>query len=495
MLEAAISGLLQVMSPSAFGLMMIGILIGLVVGILPGLGGPVALALMLPFTFGMTPIETFCFLLSTLVVTTTAGGITSILFGIPGEATAAAIVFDGHPMAKRGEAGRAIGAMLMASLLGALIGAVLLVAAIPVIRPIVLAFGPPEFLMLALVGLTFIAILSDGAMLKGLIMASAGILIALVGLDPQTAIPRYTFGKLELWDGIGIVPLVIGLFGGPQILELMLSKNSVATSNPSRKIKGIWQGFADAFIHWKVVLQSGLIGAGVGMVPGVGGAVAQFIAYGHAKQNSRAPEEFGKGSIEGLLASSGNNNAKDSGALIPLISFGLPGSVSTAVILTAFLIVGIDPGPAMLTEHLDVTFSMIWVTIIATVIVMLVTIPLIAPLSRVTLVNGPLLAPFLLALVALGAYATRNSLFDVWVMLAAAAVGVICQRFRWPVVPLLLGVVLGETCERYFFLSRALFGWDWLTRPIVMGFWALMVFILLRALLRAWRTFRLKERI
>lgn len=495
MLEAALSGLLQVVSPSAFGLMIIGSLIGLVVGILPGLGGPVALALMLPFTFGMTPIETFCFLLSTLVVTTTAGGITSILFGIPGEATAAAIVLDGHPMAKRGEAGRAIGAMLMASLLGALIGALLLVVAIPVIRPVVLAFGPPEFLMLALVGLTFIAILSDGAMLKGLVMACAGIMIALVGLDPQTAIPRYTFGKLEMWDGIGIVPLVIGLFGGPQILELMLSKNSVATSNPSRKVQGIWQGFADAFIHWKVVLQSGLIGAGVGIVPGVGGSVAQFIAYGHAKQNSRKPEGFGKGSIEGLLASSGNNNAKDGGALIPMISFGLPGSVSTAVILTAFLIVGIDPGPAMLTEHLDVTFSMIWVTIIATIIVMLITIPLIAPLSRVTLVNGPLLAPFLLTLVVLGAYASRNSLFDVWVMLAAAAVGVICQRFRWPVVPLLLGVVLGAACERYFFLSQALFGWGWITRPIVMGFWALMLFILLRALLRAWRNFRLRERI
>ncbi|WP_159458503.1 tripartite tricarboxylate transporter permease [Roseisalinus antarcticus] len=481
------------MSPGAFGLMMIGIIIGMVVGILPGLGGPVALALMLPFTFGMTPIETFCFLLSTLVVTTTAGGITSILFGIPGEATAAAIVLDGHPMAKAGEAGRAIGAMLMASLMGALIGAVLIVLAIPIIRPVVLAFGPPEFLMLALVGLTFIAILSDGSMLKGLIMASAGILISLVGLDPQTSVPRYTFGMLEMWDGIGIVPIVIGLFGGPQILELMLSKKSISTRKAAGSTSGILKGFADAFIHWKTVVQAGLIGAGVGVVPGVGGSVAQFIAYGHAKQSSREPEKFGKGSIEGLLAASGNNNAKDGGSLIPMISFGLPGSVSTTIVLTAFLIVGIDPGPAMLTEHLDVTFSMIWVTIIANVIVLLITIPIIAPLSRLTMVSGPLLAPFLLALVVLGSYANSNSLFDVWVMLVAAAVGVICQRFRWPVVPLLLGLVLGDICERYFFLSQALFGWDWVTRPIVMGFGALMALIFFRAGLQSWKTFKNKR--
>ncbi|KJS08908.1 MAG: hypothetical protein VR78_17125 [Hoeflea sp. BRH_c9] len=486
MIEAALSGLLQVVSPYALSLMLIGIVIGFVVGILPGLGGPVALALMLPFTFGMTPIETFCFLLSTMVVTTTAGGITSILFGIPGEATAAAIVLDGHPMAKQGEAGRAIGAMLMASLLGAVIGAIAIVLSIPIIRPIVLAFGPPEFFMLTLVGLTFISVLSDGSMTKGLIMATAGILVALVGIDPQTAVPRYTFGLLELWDGISIVAIVIGLFGGPQILELMLSKSSIATGTASNDVRGIWQGFKDSFIHWNVVLRAGLIGAGVGIVPGVGGSVAQFIAYGHAKQTSREPEKFGKGSMEGLLAASGNNNAKDGGALIPMISFGLPGSVSTAIVLTAFLIVGITPGPAMLTEHLDVTFAMIWVTIIANVIVLLITIPLIKPLSRVTLVSGPLLAPFLLVLVVLGAYATHNSMHDVWVMLAAAAIGVLCQRFNWPKVPLLLGVVLGEICERYFFLSHSLFGWDWLSRPIVIGFAVIMAFIFFRAGRQAW---------
>lgn len=493
MLEAALSGLVQVISPGAFLLMMIGILIGLVVGILPGLGGPVALALMLPFTFGMTPIETFCFLIAILMVTTTAGGITSILFGIPGEATAAAIVFDGHPMAKAGEAGRAIGAMLMSSLLGALIGALLIVASIPIIRPVVLAFGPPEYLMLAIVGLTFIAVLSDGSMAKGLIMACVGILVSLIGLDPQTSIPRYTFGRIEMWDGLGIVPIVIGLFGGPQVLELMLSKNSIASTKSSSAVSGVWKGFADAFIHWKAVMRAGLIGAGVGVVPGVGGAVAQFIAYGQAKQFSKEPEKFGKGSIEGLLASSGNNNAKDGGALIPMIAFGLPGSVSTAIVLTAFLIVGIDPGPRMLTEYLDVTFAMFWVTIIANVIIVIIALPLIVPLSRVTLVSGPLLAPFLLALLVLGAYATRNNMFDIWVMLSAAAIGAICQRFRWPVVPLLLGLVLGKICERYFFLSQALFGWNWLTRPIVIGFIVLMALIFLRVAYQGWKSFKARE--
>ncbi|MFK8252303.1 tripartite tricarboxylate transporter permease [Ancylobacter terrae] len=480
MLEAALSGLIQVLSPNSMMLMMIGIFIGFVVGVLPGIGGPVALALMLPFTFGMQPIEVFSFLLGMRVVTSTTGDITAVLFGIPGEATSAATVLDGHPMARKGQAGRALGAVLMSSLVGAVIGAAVLAVSIPIIRPIVLAFGPPEFFMLTVVGLIFIASLSRGQMLKGMIMGCFGLLIALVGIDPQAGVPRYVFGQLELWEGIGIVPIVIGLFGGPEILQLMLSKDSIAGNAASRKIVGVWEGVLDTFRHWKTVAVAGIIGSGIGVVPGVGGSVAQFIAYGHAKQTSKHPEEFGKGSIEGLLAAGGNNNAKDGGSLIPMIAIGLPGGVGTAILLNAFLISGLNPGPEMLTTHLDVTFAMVWIMIIANVLVVLISLPLLKPLARLTFTEGPILVPGLLILLVLGAYAENNSLVDVWVMLVAAAVGVACLRWNWPRAPLLLGVVLGDLCERYLFLSNALYGWSWIQRPLVILLFAAVAAIVFK---------------
>lgn len=486
MLHAALSSLLEVLSPTAMMLMGIGILIGFAVGILPGLGGPVALALMLPFTFGMEPIQAFAFLLGMKVVTSTTGDITSVLFGIPGEATSAAVVLDGHPMARKGQAGRALGAALMSSLVGAVIGAAILAASIPIIRPVVLAFGPPEFFMLTALGLTFIAALSSGHLLKGMLMAVLGLLIALVGVDPQEGIPRYAFGTLELWDGLGIVPVVIGLFGIPELLQLMLSKESIAGNAGPQRISGVYEGVLDTFRHWKVVAQSAVIGATVGVVPGVGGSVAQFIAYGAAKQSSKHPELFGKGSIEGVLAAGGNNNAKDSSSLIPLIAFGLPGSVSAAILLNAFLITGIDPGPDMLTKHLDVTLSMVWIAIIANIIVVILALPLLRPLSRLTVTSGPVLVPFLLILVVLGAYSENNNIFDVWVMVAAGAVGVVCLRWKFPRVPLLLGVVLGDLCERYLFLSQSLYGMSWVHRPLVIIFAVLIVLIVARSLWSAY---------
>lgn len=480
MLDAALSGLLQVLSPDSMLLMLIGIFIGFIVGILPGIGGPVAMALMLPFTFGMEPIHVFSFLLGMKVVTSTTGDITAVLFGIPGEATSAATVLDGSPMARKGQAGRALGAVLMSSLMGAIIGAAFLALSIPIIRPIVLAFGPPEFFMLTVVGLLFIAALSRGQMVKGLIMGCFGLLIALIGIDPQAGVPRYVFGQLDLWDGIGIVPVVIGLFGGPEILQLMLSKESIAGKATTRKISGVMEGVLDTFRYWKTVAVAGLIGAGIGIIPGVGGSVAQFIAYGHAKQASKHPEEFGKGSIEGLLAAGGNNNAKDGGALIPMIAIGLPGSVSTAILLNAFLISGLNPGPEMLTTHLDVTFSMVWITIIANILVVIIALPLLKPLARLTFTEGPVLVPFLLILVVLGAYAENNSLFDVWIMVAAAVIGVACLRWNWPRAPLLLGAVLGDLCERYLFLSSSLYGWSWLQRPLVILLGAIAIAILFK---------------
>src|SRR5918996_130015 len=249
MLTDALNGLAQVFQPVPLMLMLLGVAIGFVVGILPGLGGAVTLALMLPFTYDMQPVEAFAFLLGMWVVTSTTGDITSVLFGVPGEATSAATVLDGHPMTKRGEGGRALGAVLLSSALGAVFGAFVLALSIPIIRPVVLAFGPPEFFALTVLGLTFVVALSGKQLLKGFVMAGLGLMVALVGLDPQEGVPRYTFDQLYLWDGIGIVPLVVGLFGGAEVLQLMLSKRSIAgnvsPADGSTSLSGVGQGIRD----------------------------------------------------------------------------------------------------------------------------------------------------------------------------------------------------------------------------------------------------------
>src|SRR5690606_6074395 len=284
MLTDALNGLTQVFQPVPLALMLLGVAIGFAVGILPGLGGAVTLALMLPFTFDMQPVEAFAFLLGMWVVTSTAGDITSVLFGVPGEATSAATVLDGHPMTKRGEGARALGAVLLSSALGAVFGAFVLALSIPVLRPVVLAFGPPEFFALTVLGLTFVVALSGKRLLKGFATAGLGLFVSLVGLDPQEGVQRYTFDLLYLWDGIGIVPLVVGLFGGAEVLQIMLSKRSIARADTAgTSLAGVGQGIRDVVRHWALVIRSSAIGTGIGIVPGLGGTVAQFLAYGAAQ--------------------------------------------------------------------------------------------------------------------------------------------------------------------------------------------------------------------
>src|SRR6266540_4169909 len=472
MLEQFFQGLTEVLKPHAFGIMLIGMVIGYAVGILPGLGGAVTLALMLPFTFTMTSIEAFAFLLGMLSVTATAGDITSVLFGVPGEATTAATVVDGHPMAKRGEAGRALGAVLMSSLVGALVGAFALALVVPVIRPIVLAFGSPEFFMLTLLGLAFVASLSGGAVLKGLIAGGIGLLLSLIGLDQQTGIQRATFGQLDLWDGIGLVPVTIGMFGMPEVIDLAVRGTSIAGER-AQKLGGVMQGVIETFRYWWLTIRSSLLGAVIGVVPGLGGAVAQWVSYAHSVQSSPRIAEgrrFGEGRIEGVLGPGAANNSKEGGNIILTVAFGVPGSVSMAILLGAFLIKGIQPGPDMLDKNLVLTFSMVWTIVIANIICVAVSLLFINQLVKITYLRGSLVIPFILFLVYFGAYAEKNAVFDVGMVLLFGAIGWVMVQTSWPRPPLILGLVLGRLCERYLFLSVNRYDWDWLARPWVIVF-------------------------
>lgn len=471
MLTAFFGSLGDVLAPTTLLLLLTGVAVGFVVGVLPGLGGAVTLALMLPFTYDMEPVQAFAFLLGCYATASTAGDITSVLFGIPGESTAAAAVLDGYPLTRKGQAGRALSAVLASSVLGAWIGAITLALLVPVIRPLVLALGPPEFFMITVLGLTFVAALAGGSLLKGCVMACLGLLVATVGLDPQGGIPRYVFGQLYLWDGIDIIPVVVGLLGGAEVLQLMLSRKAIAggTGGPGPRLSGLGTGIRDTFTHWSVVVRSSLVGIGVGVVPGMGGSVAQFIAYGQAQRTSKRPELFGRGSIEGVLAAGAVNNAKDSGSLIPTVGFGLPGSVGAAVLLSAFLIVGLQPGEEMLTTHVDVTFAMVWILVIANLAAVALSFLVLKPLTRISFISGPLLVPFLMIVLFLGAYTASNNLGDIIVMLLAAAIGVGAIRWNWPRVPFLLGMVLGGLAERYLLLSDSLFGASWIGRPVVIA--------------------------
>src|SRR5712691_7122757 len=303
-LNASLSGLIQVFGWPAFGLMLIGIGLGFVVGILPGLGGPTTLAIMLPFVFKMNPVEAFAFLLGMAAVTNTTGDITSILFGIPGEPTTASTIVDGHPMAKHGEAGRALGAAIMSSLFGAVFGALVLALAIPVVRPLVLTFGSPEFFMLALLGITFVASLSGEAILKGLVAGCLGLWLATIGLAPVSGIQRYTFGQLFLWDGIGLVPVTIGFFAIPEVIDLAIAGSSIATVQVNR-LGGVWQGVRDTFTHWALVLRCSAIGTFIAIIPGMGAATTQWLAYAHAVQSSKNRGSFGQGRVESVLGPGG----------------------------------------------------------------------------------------------------------------------------------------------------------------------------------------------
>ncbi|MFQ5682611.1 MAG: tripartite tricarboxylate transporter permease [Candidatus Binatia bacterium] len=491
MLHAFTGGFFDVFAGTTFALMMLGIIIGFIVGILPGLGGPVTLALMLPFIFKMQAVEAFAFLLGMAAVTGTTGDITSILFGIPGEAISAATIVDGHPMAKKGEAGRALGAALMSSLLGAVFGAFALALAIPIVRPLVLSIGSPQFFMLALLGISFLAALSGGAVVKGLTAAAIGLFFATVGLDPISGIERYTFGNLYLWDGVSLISATLGLFAIPEIIDLAVKGSSISEKRIG-EIGGVMEGVKDTFRYWWLVIRCSAIGTYIGIIPGMGGSISQWVAYAHAVQSSPDKERFGKGAVEGVLGPGAANNSNLGGGLVPTIAFGVPGNVTMAILLGAFIIQGLVPGPPMLIPeshggHLTLTFSFVWIIVISNIITVAACFLFLKQLARITEVRGSLIIPFLLLLVYLGGFATKNAFGDLIVVLAFGALGWVMVKLDWSRPPLLLGLVLGPLTENRLFLSTDNYGLSWIWFPSVLVLFAIILAGTLYPFFQQWR--------
>jgi TctA family transporter len=476
MLEAIAAGLVSLATPQAITFMVVGVVYGLVVGILPGLGGIVALALLLPFTYGYELSATLALLLGAHIATIWGGSVTSILFNVPGAAKSLALVFDGHPMTQQGQASRALGASAMAALLGGIIGAVFLAISIPIVRPVMLALGPSEYLMLALWGLTIIATFSEGSLLKGLIATALGIMIAFVGMDPITGTPRFWFEIIYLLDGISFPVAMIGLFAVAEMMKLYVKGETMVNRIAGAEQSTVLDGVKDTFRHWWLVVRSSLLGLWIGVLPGVGASVGGIAAYAQAVQTSKTPERFGKGAVEGVIAPDATLGANEGGGLMPTLAFGIPGGESMAILLVAFLSMGIVPGPQMLTSDLDLVFAMVWIIVIANVLTTLLGLSISGWLARLPMLNPNLMIPLVLSVCLFGAFATRGLIEDVVVAALFGVVGYYMDKYRYSRANFVIGMVLAEMIERNLHISLSLYGSDFLvTRPIALAMLAFIV--------------------
>src|SRR5215813_234587 len=461
-----------------------GCVMGLVLGIVPGIGGLAGTAMLLPFTFNMDPYTAFALLLGLGSTTATGDPIPAVLFGVPGGAASAATVLDGFPMAKKGEAGRALSACYMSSMMGGIFGACLLAVSIPILRPVMLFLGSPELLAFAVLGISMVALLSGNAPLRGLAAGCLGIMIAMIGTDPQSGTLRWTFNSLYLWDGLPLTPLLLGVFALPELCDLLISRTAIAADTSVANIyKGQWQGVKDCFQHWWLIMRCSWIGGGIGSIPGISASVVDWLAYGHAlKTEKGAALTFGKGDVRGVIASESSNNAKEGGALVPTVAFGVPGSATMAILLGAFLIHGLVPGPDMLHKNLDITYSMVWSVALANILGAGACYAFSPQFARLATLRYTLILPAVLSVVSIGAFEASRNWGDLFALLIFGVFGWLMKQFKWPRPPLVLGLVLGDSIERYMFISIERYGFTWLARPVV-------VILLLMALIGVVRPF------
>jgi len=464
MMDVILAALKNIFMPAQFALLLLAVLVGLILGAIPGLGGIVGMTLLLPFLFDLTPHTALILLVALGSVVNTADTIPAVLFGVPGTAGAQATILDGFPMAKKGQAGRAFGAAYLSSIFGGIIGAFVLAVSIPILRPLVLSFGSPELFMMALLGITMISTLTGRFPLAGLAVGALGILLSVIGLDPQTGYYRWSLGIPYLLDGLPLVPALLGVFAIPEIASLAI--RGVPITGEMQNIgTGIWQGMKDALDHWFLVVRNALIGIWVGIVPGMGVSAAVWIAYGHTVQSSKNSENFGKGDVRGVIGPESANNAKMAGSLIPTLAFGVPGSAMCIIILAAFTIFGLVPGPDMLTKHVDITLTLVWIIAIANIIGGALCLGLSSQLVRVSRVRIHLLAPLVIVAVFMAAIRVTGSLWDLYALLFFGALGWILKKLGWARPPLILGLVLGPILKKYLFISTMAYGAAWLARP------------------------------
>lgn len=485
-MESFAAGLQAVLQWDVLLFLATGVLLGAVFGALPGLTATMGVAVLTPLTFWVSAEKGLAMLLGIYCGAIPAGGIPAILLNIPGTPASIAATWDGYPMAKAGRAGLALGINAAASLMGQWISfAFLALAAFP-IAAFGLKFGPAEYFGLALFGISLMAGVSSGNVLKGMLAGMFGLALSTVGLDPMTAWPRYTLGVSELLDGISFIPFMIGLFGLGEVLGQMTEGGGPRAALPPAlgRILPRWS-------EWKRMLRPGVLGSGigtlVGAIPAAGGDIASVIAWEQARRLSRRTQEFTKGSVEGLAAATGACNAAIGGAMTTMLTLGIPGDAPSAVLIGALLIHGIQPGPLLFRDHAPLVYTIVITMALAAVGIAILGLAAARPLARALRIPRPWLWAGIVLMGIVGSYALNNSLADVWVMFAAGLLGLLCRRFAVPLGPLVLGLILGPIMEanlrRALILSRG----DWgavLERPIVVFFLAATAASLVWPLLR-----------
>lgn len=463
--DAILGALTTLLSPEHLIYLCFGVFLGLIVGILPGLGGTAGLALLLPFVFDMNPSYALAMMIGLQSVTATSDTFPSVLMGIPGTASSQATVVDGFPLSKKGEAARALAAAFSASLIGGLFGALVLSFAIFYAEPIINAMGFGEQMMLIVLALTMVGMLTGAHPLKGLAACSIGLMIGAFGSAPVSGVERLTFGTEYLIDQIQLVIVGLAMFAMPEIIDLLRRQRTISKSGVLGA--GWLRGLKDTLANWWIVLRCASIGCIVGALPGLGGSVIDWIAYGHVIQTSKNRETFGTGDIRGVIAPESANNAKEGGALIPTILFGIPGSGSMALLLGGFILIGIEPGIEMITYNADLVYLMIWSVALANIFGAGTCLILASQIAKLTTIRYTLIAPFMFGLIFFAAFQATRDWGDLIALMIMGTLGVYMKRFGWPRPALLIGYVLSTRVETSIYQTITTYGLSFLSHPIV----------------------------
>lgn len=486
MIEAAGEALARFGDVGMLTMLLAGVIAGLIVGIIPGLGGTAAVAILLPLIYGMEPHTAMALIIGAVAVVHTSDTISTVLLGAPGSASSAVLMLDGYALARQGKAAKALSIAFLSSMAGGLIGAIGLTLSIPIARPLVLAFGSPELFMLTVLGISLTAVLSQASLLKGLMAGVLGVMIGLVGAAPATAEYRYTFGILFLNDGFSLVGVSLGVFGLAEVATLIGRRGRVAER---MSLGGGWlEGARDFITNWREVLRGSLVGMWAGVLPGLGATAGTWMAYGQSMATAKDRSRYGKGEVKGIIAPESANNSVEAGDLIPTLLFGIPGGVPAAMLLGALLVYGIQPGPRIVTDHLDLLYTIIWAFALANVIGAGLCFLMSPALARLSFVPFVLLAPALVVLMFLGGFQDSRQFGDLLVMITLGLGGWILKSTGFPRAPFLIGFVLAIPLERYYFLTQGLYdGLSWVARPFVLIMLAVLVVPLLLAM---WRRLR-----
>lgn len=468
-----------------------GVLLGLIIGVIPGLGGVFGLTILVPVTYSLDPVAAFALLMGMSSVTTTSDTIPAVLMGVPGTVGSAATAIDGHELAKQGHAARAIGAAYSASLIGGLFGALLLAVSLPVLKPLVLLLNYGDLLAITIFGLTLVSLLSGKNQMRGLFAALLGVLVSFIGLDPYEGEERWTFGQIYLWDGIPTGIFFLGLFAISELASL-LQRGAIQERGATQLSGGLMRGMRETLSHWTLVLRCSALGSLLGAVPGVGVTVIEWIAYGLVGRRPGDGPPLGEGNIRAVIAPESANNAKEGGALMPTIAFGIPGSATMAILLGAFAVHGIVPGPRLLDSNPELIVVMILSVALANILATSICLGLTPQLARIAAVPASYIVPLALVFVVLGAFHNSKDVRDILLLLTLGLAGILMKRLGWSRPAFALGFVLGPNLERFFFLSYQIDGWAWLTQPLVIVILALAIAGVLRETV-AWRRGRLSR--